>query len=109
MPLSSARSVYPDPRHAESQVPRPIPGGIRRYPGGVHLLLPPLGARGWFIACAVTEFDAWISIGRGTGAGVPGCRFSGGGMCGQSSVRLSISKWRAEIMGRSIYPASSST
>ena len=107
IPLSSAVSVSRAPRHAAMQVLRPIPGGRRSSEGGLHLILPPLGALGWVVSCAVTALGAWFGAGRG--AGVPGCRASRGGMCGRSSMRLSRLKRREAMLGILISPTSSST
>ena len=53
------------------------------------------------------ELGVWIVV--GCGAGVPGCRVSGRGMCGLYSVILSISNWRADMLGRYMTPTYSST
>ena len=103
--LSSTGSVSLAPRHAAMQVLRSIPGRNRRSAGGVHLLLLPLGAHGWVVSGAV--LGAWIGV--VCCVGMLGCRVAGGGMCGRSSARLSRSKRRADMLGRLISTASSST
>ena len=107
LPLSSAGGVSRAPRHADMQVLRPIPGGRRSSEGGVHLLLPPLDALVCVSSCDVLVIGSWL--GAGHGAGVPGCRASGGGMCRRSSVRMSRSKRRTDILGRLVSTTSSLT
>ena len=75
--------------------------------GGFHLLMPPLGERGWVGSGEGAFIGAWLSVGRGTG--MPGWRVYGGGMCAISSVLVSILNQRVEILGISMSPASSST
>ena len=98
LPLSSAGSVSPAPIHAAMYVLSPIPGGRRRYVGGVHLILPSLGALGCVVSCDVPALGVWL--GAGYVAGMMGCRADVGGICGQSSVRLYRLKRRAGMLGR---------
>ena len=106
-PLLRPVSVYLDPIHAGMQVLRPITGGRRSSVGDIHLLRPPLGERGWIGAGKGSSFGAWISV--YCGVGVLGWRVSGRVMCGLLSALLSISNRRADILGRLMPPASSST
>ena len=78
LPLSSDGGVSRAPRHADMQVLRPIPGDRRGSEGGVHLLLPPLGALVCVSSCNVLVIGAWL--GAVHGAGVTEFRASGGGM-----------------------------
>ena len=103
LPLSRSGSVSTEPRHASMQVLRPIPGCRRSFAGSVHLILTPLGDLGWVIGCTVAALGA--CFGAGCGADVPGCRDSDGGMCGRSSVRMSSSKLRGDMLWKSMSPA----
>ena len=107
IPFSRASGVSQAPRDADMQVLGPITGGRRSSDGGVHLLLPPLDALVCVSSCDVLVIGSWL--GAGHGAGVPGCRASSGGMCRRSSVRMSRSKRRTDILGRLVSTASSLT
>ena len=78
--LSSAEIFSSAPRNSDIQDLRPIPGGRRSYAGGVHLLLPPLGALIWFVRCVAVALGSWF--GAGHGADVTGYRAAVRGMCG---------------------------